>query len=144
MGRLAKSPHIQNARSIAVAALIPGDTESNRPSYARPGTMRFNTDEELMEFWNGNCWVTIPAAGLVEISKDAFTGDGVETDFTMSNDVDLDEDVLVFVGGVYQNPTTAYTVSADTISFTSPPPLSEDIIVLHGYNSTHVTTICPV
>lgn len=71
----------------------------------------------------------------------SFTGDGVETDFTLTgagigyND---DEEVLVFVGGVYQRPTTSYTVEdGDTanpyLSFSEAPANGVSICALTIY-----------
>jgi hypothetical protein len=79
--------------------------------------------------------------GSVNIVVDEFTGDGVTTNFTMSQSESSDNAVLVSIGGVYQQPTTAYTVSATTISFTSPPPAPginpNKIVVVHNLNSTN-------
>ena len=52
--------------------------------------------------------------------------------------------IAVFIGGVYQIPTTNYTVSGTTITFTSAPPAPSlpnspnTIIVIHNINSTNV------
>ena len=50
-------------------------------------------------------------------SKDSFNGDGSTTAFTMSKSVLLVTDIEVFVDNVQQEPTTAYTVSATTLTF---------------------------
>jgi hypothetical protein len=70
--------------------------------------------------------------------KDSFTGNAIAVDFTMSRIVANVYDVVVFIGNIYQNPTVAYTVNGTTITFTSPPPLKNTIVVLHGLNSTTV------
>ena len=54
-------------------------------------------------------------------SKDSFSGDGSETAFTMSRTVLLATDIEVFVANVQQEPTTAYTVSGTTLTFSSAP-----------------------
>ena len=42
-----------------------------------------------------------------------------------------EEQVLVFVGGVYQQAST-YTVNLLDITFTAPPPLGSSISVIHN------------
>ena len=64
----------------------------------------------------------------------SFTGTGAAPNTrVMSIAVVTATDILVFVGGVFQNPATAYTVDGSTtITFTSSPPNLENIVVLHG------------
>jgi hypothetical protein len=59
--------------------------------------------------------------------------------FTMSRAVVADTDVVVFIGNIYQNPGVAYTVDGSTtITFTSPPPQKNTIVVLHGLNGSSI------
>ena len=50
-----------------------------------------------------------------------FSGNGVLTDFTLDHSVGSDEDILVSVDGVIQEPSVAYSVSGTTLSFTTAP-----------------------
>ena len=50
-----------------------------------------------------------------------YTGDGSTTGFTVTSGADVD-DVLVFENGVCQKPTTDYTISGTTLTFTTAPP----------------------
>ena len=50
-----------------------------------------------------------------------FSGDGSETVFTLEHAVGSDEDILVSVDGVIQEPSVAYSVSGTTLSFTAAP-----------------------
>jgi len=64
---------------------------------------------------------------------DSFTGDGSTTNFNMSIAESSEQQIIVFVGSIYQDPDTAYTVNGTvTISFTSPPPAGEPISVIHS------------
>ena len=77
----------------------------------------------------------------MSIVVDEFTGDGVTTQFVMSQAESSESAVLVSIGGVYQQPTTNYTVDGTTtITFTSPPPAPgvnpNKIVVVHNLNST--------
>ena len=65
-------------------------------------------------------------------SKDSFSGDGSTTAFTMSKSVLLVTDIEVFVDNVQQEPTTAYTVSATTLTFTEAPANgTNNVYVIH-------------
>ena len=63
------------------------------------------------------------AANRFVASKAAsvFSGDGSETQFTLDHSVGSDEDVLVSVDGVIQEPSVAYSVSGTTLTFTAAP-----------------------
>ena len=73
-----------------------------------------------------------PAANFASVTKDAFSGDGSTTAFTLSKAATTNG-VAVFVENVRQEPTTAYSVSGTTLTFTAPPVSSSgnNIYVLH-------------
>ena len=50
-----------------------------------------------------------------------FSGDGSTTAFTLDHSVGSDEDILVSVDGVIQEPSVAYSVSGTTLTFTAAP-----------------------
>ena len=51
----------------------------------------------------------------------------------MSIEEDSETQIIVFVGSIYQDPSTAYTVNGGfDITFTSPPPDAEPISVIHS------------
>ena len=50
-----------------------------------------------------------------------FSGNGSNKDFTLDHSVGSDEDILVSVDGVIQEPSVAYSVSGTTLSFTGAP-----------------------
>lgn len=84
---------------------------------------------------SGTAWVVnttypaLPAAGVTGILTATLST------FTMSRKVATETDVVVFIGNIYQEPAVAYTVNGTTqITFTSPPPLKNTIVVLHGLN----------
>ena len=58
----------------------------------------------------------------------AYTGDGSTTGYTVTSGADV-ENVLVFLNGVYQRPTTDYTVSSTTLTFGTAPVNNESIII---------------
>ena len=136
MGRYVKN--IQPTQSAAVAVGIPTGDTASRSSSPAAGDLRFNTDANKLEVFDGSAFLTVAAEGTTSITQDSFTGDGTTTAFTMSTSVvsDQTQRILVAVGNVYQNPASAYTLSGTTITFTSPPANAETITVIHGLDST--------
>ena len=75
-------------------------------------------------------------------SKASFSGDGSETAFTMSRTVLLATDIEVFIANVQQEPTTAYTVSATTLTFTEAPANgTNNVYVIHRSGNNDSMTI---
>ena len=62
-----------------------------------------------------------PQNHYITPTKDSFNGDASTTSFTLSRSVALASDLEVFVDNVQQEPTSAYTVSGTTLSFTGTP-----------------------
>ena len=75
-------------------------------------------------------------------SKDSFSGDGSETAFTMSRTVLLAHYFEVFIATVQQEPTTAYTVSGTTLTFSSAPANgTNNVYVIHRSGNNDSMTI---
>tara|TARA_R100000808_G_scaffold20674_1_gene44684 strand:+ start:11032 stop:13689 length:2658 start_codon:yes stop_codon:yes gene_type:complete len=65
-------------------------------------------------------------------TRQAFTGDGSTTAFTLSKAPATENDLIVFIEGVFQT-QSAYSVSGTTLTFSAAPANSREIIV---YNIT--------
>lgn len=63
---------------------------------------------------------------------DTFTGDGVETQFTLSADPATLGNLDIAVGGVTQTPGTDYTLLSGVLVFSSAPPLGATILARYG------------
>jgi len=63
--------------------------------------------------------------GLIT-SSDTATGDGSTTAFTITSNRSVD-DVLVTVNGILYTPTTDYTISGTTLTFSVAPTSSAEI-----------------
>ena len=137
MGRFVKNQQIGLGNT---AIGIPVGSASERPDEPVFGQIRFNTDSGKVEYYDGIIWSTVSKQGDVAIEVDSFTGDSVTTVFTMSENVIDEEQVLVFVGSIYQIPVTNYTVSGNyDITFASAPPSTTPINIIHGLGSTGVS-----
>src|SRR6056300_1634882 len=70
---------------------------------------------------------TIGVGQLTCVTR-AYTGDGSTAGFTVTNGQTVDN-VLVFLNGVFQRPTTDYTISGTTLTFGT-APVSADVITI--------------
>ena len=64
----------------------------------------------------------------VQGSVRAFTGDGSTVGYTVTSGANA-TNVMVFLNGVFQRPTTDYTVSGTTLTFGTAPVAAEVIII---------------
>ena len=129
MGYYVKNRRLQSG---STGVVLPTGTSMTRPEYPTFGMIRYNTDVGLVEFYNGTVWNTLSEGGSVSYTVDDFTGNGVQTVFTMSIAESTEESIIVFVGSIYQDPATSYTVNGGyDITFTSAPPNTVPINVIH-------------
>lgn len=130
MGYFLKNRQFQSGSSGMV---IPTGSSATRPDAPVFGLMRYNTDIASIEFFNGTSFQAVATSGGITYTVDTFTGDGVTTIFTMSQTESNAEDIIVFVGSLYQIPTTNYTVDGGyDITFESAPPDGIPINVIHS------------
>ena len=75
-----------------------------------------------------------PLSSFASPAKDSFSGNNSTTSFTMSQSVGDPNQIEVFVDNVRQEPTSAYTVSDTTLSFTGTPATgTNNIYVVHKH-----------
>lgn len=139
MARLLKNPDIAPG-TLGVKLPIGSNTLSDTPI---TGLIRFNSDTSRIEFYYNGAWNQVAKIGSVQLVVDDFIGDGNQTVFTMSQSESEASAIAVFIGGVYQQPITNYTVDGSAyITFTSPPPAPginpNQIVIIHNINSTNV------
>jgi hypothetical protein len=140
MARFLKNPDIANGAQAARLPIVPSSAYGDVPTN---GLIRFNQATSRIEFFYNNAWSQIAKIGSVQLVVDTLgPGDGITVNFTMSQQETDPTAIAVFVGGVYQQPTTHYGVSGYGLSFTTAPPLGTitptTIIVIHNINSTNV------
>ena len=146
MGRFVKNPDIGRD---GLGVTIPNVTTAQRPAGVN-GQLIYNTTTTTYQSYIGSAWYNMStAAGEKTLTIDRFQGDGTTTTFgagvgssiddsssaTFSQTVNDATDIVVFVGGVYQVPTTNYTISGNQITFGSAPPAND------GATSGHVITV---
>ena len=130
MGRLLKNRHLAPGEE---GVLIPAGATSTRPSAPVFGLIRFNTDNNSVEYFNVTQFNTLSNADSLSYTVDTFTGDGSTTVFTMTVAEATTSQFMVFVGSIYQDSTSAYTVDGGfDITFTSAPPAGLPISIIHS------------
>lgn len=145
MGRFVKNPVLTQGSSVE----IPSVSTANRPTGAN-GKIIFNTTTSTYQVYNGAAWYNVSEASREKsLTVDKFQGDGSTTVFGdgLGNTLDGSTmatlsvvptdatDMVIFVGGVYQIPTTNYTYSGGRITFGSPIPAND------GASNGHIVTI---
>jgi len=142
MARFLKNPRpTDNATFAMQLPIVPSSAYGDAPT---SGLLRFNQATSRIEFYYNGAWSQVAKIGSVQLVTDSFTGDGATTTFTMSQAESDPTAIAVFIGGVYQIPTTHYSVNGSTIiTFQAPPPQytgssPTTIIVIHNINSTNV------
>ena len=132
MGYFVKNRQLQSG---STGVVLPTGSAANRPENAAFGMIRYNTDSGLVEFFNGSVWASLSTGGSITYTVDDFVGNGVQTVFSMSVAESTATQLIVFVGSIYQDPASAYTVNGGyDITFTSAPPNTVPINVIHTTN----------
>jgi hypothetical protein len=130
MGYFVKNRQLQSG---STAVVLPVGSASNRPDAPTFGMIRYNTTLVGVEFYDGSDWVALSAAGAISYTVDDFDADGSTLVFPMSVAESSETQIIVFVGSIYQDPATAYTVDGGlNITFTSAPPNGTVINVIHS------------
>jgi hypothetical protein len=119
--------------------LIPVGNTAQRPGTSVTGMLRFNTTLDVLEFYDNDSWVPATSEFTV-ITADSFVGNGVATTFTLST-ASTTAGTVVAINGVVQIPTTAYSVSSTTLTFTEAPDVNDVIDARIFTTTTSVTSI---
>ena len=88
------------------------------------------------ELTPGDGTVTAKKLAASAYTRDIFTADGTTTTWNLTGDVGTQLAPFVFVGGILQDPISAYTINTvtnpQTITFTEAIPSSTEITVVYG------------
>ena len=112
----------------------PSALNGNNPAYDVKGMIRFNTNGNQLEFYNGTDWLITGTSTTTITGRqfEANTGNpygnvnGVETTFTLQAAATT-ASTLVMINGVVQLPTISYSVSGANLIFTEAPALGDVI-----------------
>lgn len=102
--------------------VIPSGNSAQRPDPAQTGTVRFNTEIQRVEIYDGSGWEDI----VSNVASQVITPDGSTATYALDRSSSAAA-LLVATNGVVQLPGVAYTVVGNLITFAE-PPLTTDII----------------
>ena len=91
-----------------------------------------NLELEVRKFYS-SATISIITSSL---NAQYFTGDGVNTQYSLTRSVSNDYDVLVSFDGLIQKPTYDYTITGSILNFTSAPPTNIDGEIRYLMGST--------
>ena len=127
--------------------LLPRGDNLTRPASPAAGMLRYNTVTNGIEWFNGNTNQWDSSGGNnnttnVLITDQQFAGNGVATNFTLTNP-SSSAGLVVSINGILQIPTVSYSVSTDgyTLTFTEAPSNNDLIDVRVMSAATTVTGI---
>jgi hypothetical protein len=141
MGFLLKKDSKKFAKKSSKASSPATGGTASRPASPNAGDFRFNSDTNKVEYYDSSAWQNLSRSGNAAISKTTVvTGDGTTTAFTnfFTTAPSDENNVLVVVGNVIQEPDAAYTISGRDITFTSPPPNTHRIYAIEGLDATDI------
>jgi hypothetical protein len=123
--------------------LLPVGTSAQRPSSSGgtdvTGMFRYSTTNNGLEYYGASSWVALTTQFTV-ITSETYNGDGATVAFTMANAATT-ASTIVGINGVLQIPTTAYSVSGVTLTFTEAPAVGDLIDVRRLTTTSTVTQI---
>lgn len=105
------------------------------------GTGDFYVAKVPVPFTTGSSFITANWQPLTVATADSivdtFAGDGIETEFTLSEIPSGDDNLQIFVDGVYNSPSL-WSLLVDTITITTPPPsgISDNVVIITSKNVT--------
>ena len=122
--------------SFTDAVHVPVGTTGQRPGSPAAGYFRYNSTLGKFEGYTDS-WGEIGGGGSNTFTTNVYTGDGSTTAFTLSQSVSNVNNLIVFIDGVYQVPTAAYTVSGTTLTMTAAPANTRKIV---AYSVKHMVS----
>lgn len=132
MGRFIKNRELTSG---SYSIRLPIGSNTIGPNAPVEGLIRYNYNRYRPEYFALEKWRGISSNEIDVPIKDTFYGNGAQTVFgpmaypyPIGNEIFL----LVFIHNVFQNPGIAFTVNNYQIIFSSPPPNTHPIVILHG------------
>ena len=135
VGILNSAPDVSLDIGSATDAMhVPVGTTAQRPTGA-DGYFRYNSEDAQFEGYADGAWGAIAGGGGGSaMETDTFTGDGSTTAFTLTSTVANENNLIVFIEGVYQNKAD-YIASGTTLTFDVAPVNTRKIVVHHVKSS---------
>ena len=132
VGILDATPAVSlDAGSATDAFFVPKGTTAQRPTGV-DGYFRYNTDDAQFEGYADGEWGAIAGGGAGSaIEPQIFAGDGSTVNFTLTSAPTSENNLLVFIDGVFQA-HDSYSVSGTTLTFSTAPVNTRVVTVYHA------------
>ena len=116
--------------SATDAVHVPVGTTAQRPGSPAAGYFRYNSTTSKFEGYTDE-WGSIGGGSGTNMDTNIYTGDGSTTAFTLSNAPDDENNLMIFVDGVFQA-HNAYSVSGTTLTLSAAPASGRVITAYHS------------
>lgn len=129
-------------RGGSYSVQLPMGTNTLGPDSPVNGLIRYNQSNSKIEFYYDSKWNQVAKIGSVNIVKDTFTTVDAQTTYgpmSYAYDAGQEAEVVVFVGGVHQDPVTNYQFDGSTNISINPSTggtANQSIVIVHNLNST--------
>ena len=131
VGILNAAPDVSlDVGSATDAVHMPTGTTAQRPGSPAAGYFRYNTTLGKFEGYTDD-WGSIGGGAGTNMDTNIYTGDGSTTAFTLSTAPDDEQNLMVFVDGVFQA-HNAYSVSGTTLTLSAAPASGRVITAFHS------------
>lgn len=126
------TPTVSLDISATDAVQMPSGTTAQRPTGVN-GMFRYNSDDNQFEGYADNAWGAIAGSGgggTVTVEKNVYTGNNSTVAFNTTTAIVNENDVQVYIDGVYQSKDN-YTTSGNTVTFSTAPPSATSVELIH-------------
>ena len=110
---------------------VPAGTTGQRDGSPAAGMFRYNSSLAQFEGYT-DAWGAIGGGGTNTFTTDSFTGNGSTTAYALSQTVSSEDNLLVFIEGVFQQ-QDAYSIATSsgttTLTFSAAPANGNDILI---------------
>src|SRR6056300_1409606 len=117
--------------SATDAVHVPVGTTAQRPGSPAAGYFRYNTSLSQFEGYT-DAWGAIGGGGTNTFTHDVFTGDGSTTAFALSQPTESENNLIVFIDGVFQE-QSAYSIATSggvtTLTMSEAPVSGRKLVV---------------
>ena len=116
--------------SATDAVHLPVGTTAQRPASPAAGYFRYNSTTGKFEGYTDD-WGQIGGGSGTNMDTNIYAGDGSTVNFTLSTAPDTEQNLMVFIDGVFQA-HDSYSVSGTTLTFSTAPASGRVITAYHS------------
>jgi hypothetical protein len=128
------SPSFVNMTMTGTGSVkVPAGTTAQRDGTPANGMFRYNSTNEQFEGYQNSEWGSIGGGGGSNtFTTDTFTGDGTTTAYALSQVISSEDNLMVFIAGVFQQQSSYSIATASgttTLTFSTAPVNTREIVI---------------